>query len=302
MNLPAITIDGTQLLLACLGILIGMIMLIFGWRRWLHQKSQQLLATAPVQNKLLNRTKYAIMDIFRWRDTFLRFGLSIALGMTILAFSWTTYERPQYGQISIEDAVDLDVAPPITTTPPPPPPPPPPPIIEPVVDEELIEEEQPEFEDRSIDVNTKVVAPPVAEQPKFTPPPPPAEVEPDIPDFFVVVEEMPSFPGCEDIFDKNERKQCSDKNLLMFLSQNIKYPAMARENNIEGQAVIRFIVETDGTITNAEIVRDLAGGCGKEALRVVNLMNDKNKIWSPGKQLGRPVRVQFNLPIKFQLQ
>lgn len=303
MNLLAISIDGTQLLLACAGMLITVLILIYGWRYWLSRTSQQSLGEKGEKNPLANRNKYAVVNIFRWRNTLIRFGLSISLGMTILAFSWTTYETTAYANLEIGDVEDLDQVPPITTSPPPPPPPPPPPVIEPVVDEELIEEEEPEFEDRSIDINTEVVAPPKAvEKPKLLPPPPPPPQPEETVEFFVAVEEMPSFGDCKKISNKAERKQCSDRSLLSFLSKNIKYPAIARENNIEGQAVIRFIVEKDGTITETEIVRDLAGGCGQEALRVVNLMNQKKLTWNPGMQQGRPVRVQFNLPIRFKLQ
>lgn len=302
MNLLAISIDGTQLLLACTGMLITVLVLIYGWRYWLNRTSQQSLLEMSGEKLLANRNKYAVVNIFRWRNTLIRFGLSIALGMTILAFSWTTYESTEYANLEIGDIEDLDQVPPITTTPPPPPPPPPPPVIEPVVDEELIEEEEPEFEDRSIDVNTEIVAPKVIEKPKLLPPPPPPPEPEETDDFFVAVEEMPSFGDCKKLGSKAERKQCSDRSLLSFLSKHIKYPAIARENNIEGQAVIRFIVEKDGTISETEVVRDLAGGCGQEALRVVNLMNQKNLTWNPGMQQGRPVRVQFNLPIRFKLQ
>ncbi|MBX2876813.1 MAG: energy transducer TonB [Saprospiraceae bacterium] len=309
MTLLAISIDGTQLLLACTGIVIAVFALIIAWRYWLKRTSQQSLEDEATIISLTNRTKYPKVDIFRWSNTLFRFGLSIALGMTILAFSWTTYDKTEFANLEIGEYEDLDQVPPITKDPPPPPPPPPPPVVEPVVDEELLDEDEPEFEDLSITEDTEVTAPPKVEhKPVPPPPPPPPEPEDEGPEFFVAVEEMPSFGDCKDIFNKMERKQCSDKNLLTFLSKNIKYPAIARENNIEGQAVIRFIVESDGTITNTEIVRDLAGGCGDEALRVVNLMKnqkflDKQQlVWNPGKQQGRPVRVQFNLPIRFKLQ
>lgn len=303
MTLLAISIDGTQLLLACIGMVIAVLTLIAAWRYWLQRTSRQSLQDEATIISLTNRTKYPKVDIFRWSNTLFRFGLSIALAMTILAFSWTTYDKTEFANLEIGEYEDLDQIPPITKDQPPPPPPPPPPVIEPVVDEELLDEEEPEFEDLSISETTEVVAPPTVEKkPDLTPPPPPPEEEPTGPDFFIAVEEMPSFGDCADIFNKMERKQCSDRNLLTFLSRNIKYPAIARENNIEGQAVIRFIVEPDGTITSTEVVRDLAGGCGAEALRVVNLMKDQKFFWNPGKQQGRNVRVQFNLPIRFKLQ
>lgn len=309
MTLLAISIDGTQLLLACIGMVVAVVSIIMAWRYWLKKTSaQEELGNATIIS-LTNRNKYPKVDIFRWSNTLFRLGLSMALAMTILAFSWTTYDKTEFANLEIGDYEDLDQVPPITKDPPPPPPPPPPPVVEPVIDEELLEEDEPEFEDLSITEETAVTAPPKVEaKPVPPPPPPPPEEEPTGPEFFVAVEEMPSFGDCTDIFNKTERKQCSDKNLLTFLSKNIKYPSVARENHIEGQAVIRFIVEPDGKITHTEIVRDLAGGCGEEALRVVNLMKDQKFLqkqdlfWNPGKQQGRPVRVQFNLPIRFKLQ
>jgi len=65
--------------------------------------------------------------------------------------------------------------------------------------------------------------------------------------------------------------------------------------------VLTFVVEKDGTISEEIIVRDIGAGCGQESLRVVKLMNKEKIKWTPGKQDGKPIRVQFNLPIKFKL-
>lgn len=121
-------------------------------------------------------------------------------------------------------------------------------------------------------------------------------------EIFKVAEEMPRFPGCEALLYPPERKQCADRLMLQFIYQNIKYPEEARANGNEGTAVINFVVEKDGTISDAKIVKDVEGGCGNEALRVVNLMNEKEIAWIPGKQNGNPVRVAFNLPIRFKLE
>lgn len=88
---------------------------------------------------------------------------------------------------------------------------------------------------------------------------------------------------------------------MKFIYTNLKYPADARAHKIEGTAVITFVVEKDGSVSGARIVREIGGGCAEEALRVVNLMNEWDIRWIPGKQEGLPVRVQFNLPIKFTL-
>lgn len=114
---------------------------------------------------------------------------------------------------------------------------------------------------------------------------------------------MPRFPGCEDL-DANdqEKKACSDKKLLEFIYENISYPSMARENDIQGTVVIQFVVEKDGKITGAKVVREIGGGCGDEAIRIIDLMEKMPQRWIPGKQRGRAVRVMFNLPIKFLLK
>lgn len=102
---------------------------------------------------------------------------------------------------------------------------------------------------------------------------------------FVVVEKSPEFPG-------------GDDSLYAFIGRNIKYPEAAKKNKIEGRVFVTFVIEKDGQVSSAKILRDIGGGCGEEALRVVNSMPK----WKPGTQRGNPVRVQFNLPIMFQLQ
>lgn len=123
--------------------------------------------------------------------------------------------------------------------------------------------------------------------------------EPSEEEVFKIVEEMPSFAGCEDIEDYDERKTCSDKNIISFINKNIRYPELAIEEGIEGTAVVRFIIGKDGKITTNEksILRNPGAGTGKEALRIVNIMPD----WIPGRNGGKPVKVQFTLPIKFTL-
>ena len=102
--------------------------------------------------------------------------------------------------------------------------------------------------------------------------------------YFQVVDEEPSFPGGMEAMYK-------------FLAENIKYPQEAKDNNISGRVFVSFIVEPDGSITNPRLLRDIGGGCGQEAIRVVKLMPR----WKPGKNMGQTVRVQFNLPVNFTL-
>lgn len=257
----------------------------------------------PSGFQLDSRNKYPEADIFRWRVTFLNLGRMLALALTVMAFAWTKYDKTidvsQYLETLEEE---IEVEPPRTSEPPPPPPPPPPPVIQAVPDE-LIVEDQPDFVSQEITQETEITAPPApkheAPPPPPPPPPPPAKDEEEI---FRVVEEMPRFPGCEDQPNADEKKKCADKKMLEFIYKNIKYPAIARENGVEGTAVITFVVEKDGTVTDVKVVRDIGAQCGQEAMRVVNMMNSEGIKWLPGKQRGRPVRVQFNLPVRFKLE
>lgn len=101
---------------------------------------------------------------------------------------------------------------------------------------------------------------------------------------FMVVESAPSFPG-------------GTAALMQFLTENIKYPIMAREANIQGTVFLSFIVSKTGEISDIKVLRGIGGGCDEEAVRVVGLMPE----WEPGKQRGIPVNVRFTLPVKFIL-
>ena len=129
-------------------------------------------------------------------------------------------------------------------------------------------------------------------------PPPPIEEEVPSDEIFTIVQEMPRFPGCEDMEGtSDEKKKCAETKMLEYISDNIQYPTEARKKKIEGMAVVSFVVEKDGTITQPKLARDLDGGCGEEALRIVESMPK----WIPGKQRNQPIRVQFNLPVRFKL-
>lgn len=104
-------------------------------------------------------------------------------------------------------------------------------------------------------------------------------------EIFAVVEEMPSFPG-------------GDAALMSYISKSIKYPSIAQENGIQGRVICTFVINRDGKVTNAEVIRSVDPSLDKEALRVINNM----PTWKPGKQRGKPVRVKYTLPIVFRLQ
>ncbi|MEX2347644.1 MAG: M56 family metallopeptidase [Balneolaceae bacterium] len=116
------------------------------------------------------------------------------------------------------------------------------------------------------------------------PPSPPAlptkGSDEDLGDYFVVVEEMPKLIGG-----------------MRALQSRIEYPAMARRAGIEGRVTVQFIVNENGDVENAQVVRGIGGGADEEALRVV-----KEVKFEPGMQKGQPVRVRYALSINFRLQ
>ena len=110
------------------------------------------------------------------------------------------------------------------------------------------------------------------------------EPEPEEEEIFMVVEESPEFPGGYEAY-------------LQYLKKNIKYPAICRENNIQGRVIISFVVNKDGKIVDAEVVKGVNPSLDKEALRVISTMPN----WKPGKQRGKPVRVKYSSPVNFRL-
>jgi len=309
--LPDLTIT-TSVLGWSVGALFALVLLLIGLSRWyLRREGRKNLAErhSADSGHSTRGNKYPEVDVLNWRGTFGLVGMTIVMLLAVLAFNWTAMEEEEVVEaIEYDLESDIEVAPPRTEAPPPPPPPPPPPVIEEVANDVLLEDDDIEFEDMSIDDKTIVdVPPPVLVSDKGDgpppPPPPPPPKEPEMEEIFKVVEDMPRFPGCEDIpGTKEEKKNCASKKLMAYLYANLKYPQIARENGVEGTVVIRFVVNRTGKISNAEVLRDIGAGCGAEALRVVNDMNNKVGKWIPGHQAGRPVNVMFTLPVKFRLK
>ena len=147
-----------------------------------------------------------------------------------------------------------------------PPPPPRPPVPVEVPNDEILEDE-------IIDLDTELDL----DGPLDIPPPPPKSEETQD-DFFVVVEQMPQLIGG-----------------LASLQKKVEYPEMARRAAIEGRVTIQFIVNEKGRVENPKVIRGIGGGCDEEALKAVMTARFK-----PGMQRGRPVRVQYSLPIVFR--
>ncbi|WP_299229328.1 M56 family metallopeptidase [uncultured Bacteroides sp.] len=113
----------------------------------------------------------------------------------------------------------------------------------------------------------------------------PAEKAETKDEVFMVVEKMPEFPG-------------GIKELMSFLSKNIKYPASAIAKNVQGRVIVQFVVEKDGTPTEFKVMRSVDPALDAEALRVMQEMPK----WKPGMQRGQVVRVKYTVPVTFRLQ
>lgn len=228
-----------------------------------------------------------------------KLGLTLSLAAALLAFNWTIYpdDSNRMHEIAYEADEVLEVVRTAHTNPTPPPPPP--------LQTERIEltESAPEYLPLELPVQP---APAFTEHADTssnatatTPPPLPKPIEEPSNAPWIVVEEMPRFPGCEadKALRRYERQACAEQELLQYLAKHIRYPTAALRAGIEGTVVLRFIINTDGSIDSVELMRDIGGGCGQEALRVVSNMPK----WTPGKQQGHPVRVMLSLPVRFQM-
>ena len=102
---------------------------------------------------------------------------------------------------------------------------------------------------------------------------------------FDVVEKMPEYPG-------------GQAALFEYLSKNVKYPADAEKKKIEGRVLVTFVVNTDGSITDIEVVRKTFPSLDAEAVRVISGMPR----WKPGEQKGQKVRVKYTVPLTFRLK
>lgn len=102
---------------------------------------------------------------------------------------------------------------------------------------------------------------------------------------FDVVEQMPEFPG-------------GIAAMFEYLMQNVKYPEDAEKQKVEGRVIATFVVETDGSITDVQAVKQVFPSLDAEAIRVLEAMPK----WTPGKQNGKSVRVKYTVPVNFKLQ
>jgi protein TonB len=216
-------------------------------------------------------------DLERKKTIFFEIGLILALLVVFAAFEYKSYDKTTIDlvQRSVDDTPEEII--PITEQKVKPPPPPPPKQVTQI---KIVEDDVDVDEDIDLDVEADDET--IVEE--YIPP---EEEEEDIreDEIFTVVESMPEFPG-------------GMGALMKYLAENIKYPPLAKESGIQGRVFINFVVEPNGAISNVKVLRGIGGGCDEEAVRVVEAMPK----WKAGMQRGKPVRVSYNLPVKFTLQ
>ena len=101
---------------------------------------------------------------------------------------------------------------------------------------------------------------------------------------FDTVEQMPEYPG-------------GMQAMIEFLQTNMKYPEDAEKQKVEGRVMVQFVVETDGSVSDVHVAKQVFPSLDAEAIRVVKAMPN----WTPGKEKGRVVRVKYLLPIVFRM-
>lgn len=223
----------------------------------------------------MEKKKNSNADLRRWSGTLLNFGFAVSLALVLLAFKWKQYDSKNLViSASNQDAWQI-IDPPITIQElPPPPPPPVAPEIVIKPDDVLIDEDlDPKF-DINTNINTvitpvEIVAPPILEVPD------------EIKDF---VDVQATFKGGMTAW-------------YDYLKKNLTYPSQARRMGIEGIVIVRFVVNTDGSIQDLELLRTIGGGADEEALDVIK----NSPRWIPGKMSDRPVRSRMTMPIRFKL-
>ena len=219
-------------------------------------------------------------DLEGKKGVFFEIGLTLALAVLLFAFEW----KSSAGEVSTfqtvpEEQVEEEIIPITQQMLKPPPPPPPAPkltdLMEIVDDASTIDEDL-EILDAEDDSENKPVENP-SDFGEY------GDEETGDDDIFQIVEDVPTFPFGD---------------VSKWIAKNVKYPQIAAENNIQGKVFMNFVIEKDGSITNAKIARSASTLLDAEALRIVNNMPQ----WIPGKQRGKAVRVAYTLPISFSLE
>ena len=221
-------------------------------------------------------------DIENKRSTLRALGFIASLSLVLIALSWTSYDVITRQALNYEADLLEDEEIPINIVTPPPPPPPPQQttVIEIVDDEEEIEIEL-EIEDIELDEDTEIE---IIEEDD--------DVDDDTP--FMIVENMPALAQCKTMRGE-ERHQCTQMEIIKYVSKNTKYPPIAKDAGIQGTVFVYFVVGKDGKVKDVKVLREVDSRLDKEAKRVVESLPR----FDPGSQRGKNVSVQYTIPVKF---
>ena len=221
-------------------------------------------------------------DIENKRSTLRALGFIASLSLGLIALSWTSYDVITRQALNYEADLLEDEEIPINIVTPPPPPPPPQQttVIEIVDDEEEIEIEL-EIEDIELDEDTEIE---IIEEDD--------DVDDDTP--FMIVENMPALAQCKTMRG-DERHQCTQMEIIKYVSKNTKYPPIAKDAGIQGTVFVYFVVGKDGKVKDVKVLREVDSRLDKEAKRVVESLPR----FDPGSQRGKNVSVQYTIPVKF---
>jgi protein TonB len=221
-------------------------------------------------------------DIENKRSTLRALGFIASLSLVLVALSWTSYDVITRQALNYEADLLEDEEIPVNVVTPPPPPPPPQQttVIEIVDDEEEIEIEL-EIEDIELDEDTEIE---IIEDDD--------DVDDDTP--FMIVENMPALGQCKTMRG-DERHQCTQMEIIKYVSKNTKYPPIAKDAGIQGTVFVYFVVGRDGNVKNVKVLREVDSRLDKEAKRVVESLPR----FEPGQQRGKSVSVQYTIPVKF---
>ena len=216
------------------------------------------------------------------RSTWLALGFIASLSIILIALSFTSYDVAIRQALNFEADLleDEEIPVNIVTPPPPPPPPQQTTVIEIVDDEEEIEEEL-EIEDIELDEDTEID---IIEDDE--------DLEDDTP--FMIVENMPALGPCKSMRGE-ERNQCTQGEIIRYVSKNTKYPEMAKDAGIQGTVFVQFVVGKNGLVKDVKILKEVHPQLDKEAKRIVESLPK----FEPGKQRGKNVSVVYNIPVRF---
>lgn len=227
--------------------------------------------------------KYAKQDLKKQRFTFILIGLVMSLLVTNAIFGYTSYDEivNSLGEEEMDEEIEVQEN---TVQEKKPPPPPPPPELEIVEDEEIIPDTVPKL--KSTEDDGKKV-----QQKKNTDPPKKKKKGPIKTDEVLNV---------WDVSKNAEFKDGGKKGLMKFLAENVKYPDIALEQEIEGRVTVKFTVTKTGEVKDLKLKgKKLGYGLEEEAIRVVRLTSG---LWNPAMQRAdKPANVYFSLPIVFKL-